>query len=80
MTAAERFVSEELERALVQGGRDLEYLLFIDAGRRSADWSMRLTNLIGIIARARDARFSDEEIRTAVAMGLFPEFFGVDFD
>jgi hypothetical protein len=80
MTAIEQFVSEELERALLQGGRDMEYLLFIDAARNQADWSMRLTNLVGIIERARDAQLTEDEIRTAVAMGLFPEFFGIDFD
>jgi hypothetical protein len=80
MQTVEQFIAEELERGLLQGGRDLEYLLFIDGQRRQADWTMRLTNLIAVIDRAREAHLSDDEIRTAIAMGLFPELFGVTFD
>lgn len=80
MQTIEQFIAEELERGLLQGGRDLEYLLFIDGERREPDWTMRLSNLTMVIERAREAGYSDENIRTAVAMGLFPELFGVNFD
>jgi hypothetical protein len=79
-TVLEDILGEELERGLIQAGRDLEYLLFIDAQPRSAEWSMRLHNAIGLIKRARESGFSDDTIRTALAIGLFPELLGVQFD
>ena len=78
-SVAEHFLADELTRGLIQGGRDLEYMLFVDGERGDDEWSMRLENLIGIIERARLGGQSDAEIRAAVAMGLFPELFAPTF-
>ncbi len=80
MQIVEETLGEELQRGLIQGGRDLEYLLFIDSKRRTAEWTMRLRNLVAVIERARETGFTDEEVRATVAMGLFPELFGAQFD
>jgi hypothetical protein len=79
-TVLEDILGEELERGLIQAGRDLEYLLFIDSKRRTAEWSMRLHNAIALIERARESGFTDDQIRTAVAIGLFPDLLGGQFD
>jgi hypothetical protein len=68
-------LAEGLERGLIQAGRDLEYLLFIDSDRRTSEWAMRLHNAIALIDRARESGISDDEIRAALAVGLFPGLF-----
>ncbi|HXP92318.1 MAG TPA: hypothetical protein VN905_02495 [Candidatus Binatia bacterium] len=80
MQIVQETLAEELRRALIQGGRDLEYLLFIDSKRRTAEWTMRLRNLVAVIERARETGFADDEIRVAVSVGLFPELFGARID